>query len=217
MQVSGKVWKNQVAHARILLDEEALLTTAVALTLYPEKILAVKKTAKQDVAVAQKRVNFALGMLGHCVDFIGSWVVGSLNQRLQNDLVLMKGLVSLVPDLDPSRILDPRGELVQGLGDLQRAVNELHGGSLRARDDIKLRRTHGAFQECVELCVALHDAVGELKKAIARHDSGATMGDDARRLIADLKRTDDVPAGKYAELASALRSAERGTGGRAAR
>lgn len=179
--------------------------TAVALHLSSEKILEVKQTAKHDVAVAQKCVGFAVSMVGHFVDAFGSRVVAGLNRKLTDSLVSIKGLIALVPELDPNRVLDPHHEISKGLGELQRQVSDLHGRALKARGDIKLRRTHEAFRDCVELCAALHEAVGELKKTIADHDSKATMGDDARRLIADLKRTDDVPAGRYAELAAVMR------------
>src|SRR5205823_3185775 len=109
-------------------------------------------------------------------------------------------------DLDPNRVLDPGLEVAKSLVELQGGLAELHGLSLKARDDIKLRRTHEAFREAVELCAALREVVEELKRAVADHDSKATMGDDARRLIADLKRTDDVPAGRYNDIAAAIRS-----------
>lgn len=179
--------------------------TLMPLTLSRVVIIEANQTAKKHVAGGRRRVGFALWALGHFFDSIGSRVVDKLNLRLERDLVRIRGLASLVPDLDPTRILDPHSEMAKGLGELQRNIHELHGKALRARDDIKLRRTHEAFRTCVEVSAVLYEAVDELKKAIAEHDSKATMGDDARRLLADLKRTDDVPAGRYAELASVLR------------
>ncbi len=179
--------------------------TAMALTLSPNMIIEVKRTAKGHVQSGRWRVNFALSMLGHCVDFMGGRIVGKVNLRFERDLVKIRGIMSLVPDLDPNAVLDPHNEIAAGLGELQRNFHEFRGVALKARDDIKLRRTHDAFRASVELSSALYEAVGDLKKIIADHDSKASMGDHVRRLMADLKRTDDVPAGRYAELAAMMR------------
>jgi hypothetical protein len=180
--------------------------SSLALYVFPHQILQAKKAAAEDVAVAQKRVNIALSFVGHCADFFGAFFVRQVNQRLANSLVRLKGIVALIADLDPNELLDSDGDVARQLERLQAAVNELHAAALKARDDFKLRRTHEAFRENVELCTALHEAVGELKIVITDHDAKATMGDDARRLMADLRRTDDVPPGRYADIAAALRN-----------
>jgi hypothetical protein len=179
--------------------------TAMPLTLSPTIIAEANHTARKHVDGGHRRVGFALRPIGHLFDSIGGHVVEKLNIRLERDLVRIRGIASLVPDLDPCRVLDPHNRLAEELADLQRHIHGLHGKALRARDEIKLRRTHDAFRACVELCVVLYEAVGEFKKAIAAHDSKAAIGDDARRLLADLKRADDIPAGRYAELAAVLR------------
>jgi hypothetical protein len=179
--------------------------TAMALTLSQTTILEVKQTAKQHVAGGNRRVNFALSVLGQCVDFMGGRIVEKLNIRFERDLVRIRGVISVLPDLDPARVIDPQNELARDFAELQRQIHEFHGKALKARDDIKLRRTRAAFRVCVELSAALHETVGELKKAIAEHDSKASMSDHVRRLMADLKRTDDVPAGRSAELAGLMR------------
>lgn len=184
--------------------------TAMAISLSSTVIIEAKETATKHVDLGHRRVNFALGMLGQFVDFLGSRFVGRLNLRLERDLVKISGLVRLVPDLDPERVIDPHHEIAQGLGELRRAINELHGKMLQARDDIKLRHTHAAFRTCAELSAALYEVVGELMKVVANHDSKATTSDDVRRLMADLKRTDDVPAGSYAEIGALMRQLPEG-------
>jgi hypothetical protein len=179
--------------------------SAVALYVSRLQILKANRGAEQTVAIAQGCVNFAVSMLGHCVDYFGASIVRRMNQRLANSLVRIKGFVALVPELDPNEIIDDDSIVGPHLDRLQGALSDLRAASLKARDDMKLRRTHEAFRENVELCAALHEAVEELKLVIRDHDKKAVMGGDTRRLMADLRRTDDVPAGYYAELGSAMR------------
>lgn len=179
---------------------------AMAIALSPTTINEAKKVATDHVASGQRRLSWATA-LGYGVDSLSARIVNKVNVRLERDLVRIRGLASLVPDIEPSRLLDERGDFAKGLGELQSAIHGLHVHSLKARDGVKWSRTHEALRQCVEWCVALYESVGELKRVIADHDSKATMSDDARRLMADLKRTDDVPAGRYAELSAVLRRA----------
>lgn len=178
--------------------------TAMAISLSTSVILDAKNTATHDVAIARRRVGFALTVLGHLADFAGSYVVGKLNLRLETDLMCIKGIVGALPGLDPSRVIDENNGIVSGLDDLQKSVQKLQGVALEGAADVKLRATHKKLRECAGVCTALFEEVGELRRLIVNHDERATLSDDVRRLMADLKRTDDVPHGRYAALAAVL-------------
>jgi hypothetical protein len=156
------------------------------------------------IAKVQERVGFALGMVGHLVDHFGAWVVRRCNQKLVNAAVRMKGLIAVVAEMPPGRVIDPDGELGPEWDKMNRELTVLHQTAVKARDDLKLQKTHEAFRQAVELCVALREAISELNAVLVEHDRKAKMGDDARRLEADLRRTDDRPKGYYAEMGAAL-------------
>lgn len=172
----------------------------------PTQILQVNRDAEKGIATAQKRVGFALGVLGHAVDCFGAFAVRRVNNRLAGILVRSKGLVAVLPEVDKDLLLDPDGKMVPHFAHMQQELSELHAAALKARADAKLRRTHEALRELVELCVAFHDALDELKHEIVEHDRNARLGEDGRRIAADLRRTDDVDPGLYADLAAVLRS-----------
>lgn len=169
-----------------------------------ETILNAARPAERDLKRTRASVSFALTIVGGLLDMFGSMVLGQLNKRLERDTLLFRGLRSAIDELD-GMVIDPSLEGIRVLSSIEEHIAGLRVKAQKGTGTPELQRTHEAFLKLISLCDAMRDASVELRKAIAEHDCKVQVAsDDAKRLIADLRRTDDVPAGQYASVAALL-------------
>lgn len=114
-------------------------------------------------------LRWARRILGFAIQAVGSWILAILNRRLERDTFTMRGLLASVRDLEGQVVLiDKNGEaaplLVRYAGDVER---------IRA-SAARWQQTSEMLQ-FVQNCTALHQAIVQLKEAIALHDTEARL------------------------------------------